>query len=291
MAFWTSFFCSFMPEIIKGITIVVHSTCDSQMATFQVNGPVVDFIGNDDLHDRKYDEHEITADFDSSFATSDNCVYSISLYPSDELTLQEGGTDDNTFAVYHPVIWTIAVILIFVAVSLVFGFYDYIVERRQQKVLTTAVRSSTLVNSLFPATFRDRLLDAATEQQHHMHHQQQQTAAQRRQLKKQRLSSQQQQLPQQEQESKSQQEQKNSSEGDSIDDSGAVRADTVVEGGKHDKPGNGETKNNDVVGTGDSNENTQEDESAKYAIPSSLQFYSSKPIAELFPHATVLFGK
>jgi hypothetical protein len=51
-----------------------------------------------------------------------------------------------------PVIFTVAV-LIFVFTSLVFLLYDRLVERRQKKVMSTAVQSSAIVSSLFPRKF------------------------------------------------------------------------------------------------------------------------------------------
>jgi hypothetical protein len=44
----------------------------------------------------------------------------------------------------------VAAVLIFVFTSLVFLLYDRLVERRQQKVMSTAMQSSAIVSSLFP---------------------------------------------------------------------------------------------------------------------------------------------
>ena len=271
---WTSFFCSFMPDIIRGIRIVVKNRCDHQQVTFQINGPRVDFIGNGDLHDPKYDEYEIQADFDSSFAISDNCVYSMSLYPSDELKLMDesksGSNSKLAFSASpgHPIIWTVAVILIFVAVSLVFGVYDYIVERRQQKVLSTAIRSSSLVNSLFPAAVRDRLLDATEHRQ-----QQQLECERRRPIKRQKVAQREQGVQGQQQQNKIQ----------PLDDTDAVKVE-AADTSPADKPATDDSKSGNDGGS-------EKDESPAAPLTSSLQMYDSKPIAELFPHATVLFGE
>jgi hypothetical protein len=39
----------------------------------------------------------------------------------------------------------------------VFLLYDYTVEQRQRKVLSTAMRTNAIVSSLFPSVVRDRL--------------------------------------------------------------------------------------------------------------------------------------
>jgi hypothetical protein len=42
--------------------------------------------------------------------------------------------------------------------TMVFVVYDCLVERRQTTVMTTATRSNAIVDSLFPANVRDRLM-------------------------------------------------------------------------------------------------------------------------------------
>jgi signal transduction histidine kinase len=62
------------------------------------------------------------------------------LYPS--VTLEEAHTTNN------PIVFTTVVVLIFVFTSAVFIFYDICVERRQRKVMNTAVRSTASVSLL-----------------------------------------------------------------------------------------------------------------------------------------------
>lgn len=49
--------------------------------------------------------------------------------------------------------------------------YDYLVERRQRKVISTAVRSTAIISSLFPSVVRDRILPAEDEVHSHSHQQ------------------------------------------------------------------------------------------------------------------------
>jgi hypothetical protein len=48
-------------------------------------------------------------------------------------------------------------------VCLLFVVYDFLVERRQLHAVESAAKSNALIRSLFPATFRDRLLKNSTE--------------------------------------------------------------------------------------------------------------------------------
>jgi hypothetical protein len=69
----------------------------------------------------------------------------------------------------NPIIFTVCAVLIFAFTSAVFMVYDWMVERRQRKVMASAVHTSAIVSSLFPSTVRDRLFkrdddDAALRQ-------------------------------------------------------------------------------------------------------------------------------
>lgn len=64
----------------------------------------------------------------------------------------------------NPIYITVGAVMIFVFTSAVFLLYDFYVERRQKKVMTTAVRTNAIVSSLFPSVVRDRLYQ--TEDSH-----------------------------------------------------------------------------------------------------------------------------
>jgi hypothetical protein len=172
---WDAYFSNLIPEGIDGIVLVVRNTCGQQV-TFEINGPEVTYLGIGDWHDPRYDEFEVLSDFETAFTSLPECTYSLHLYPSEEFVM--------SYHSHRPRVYTMAVACIFVLVSLIFVVYDWMVERRQEKVMHTAVRSSDIVNSLFPANVRDRLMDDAmqkrhdeeeaasptTRNQHHHHH-------------------------------------------------------------------------------------------------------------------------
>jgi hypothetical protein len=57
----------------------------------------------------------------------------------------------------NPLFSTSAVVLIFLLTSVAFVFYDCLVQKRQEKVMTSVQQSNALVGSLFPAQVQDRL--------------------------------------------------------------------------------------------------------------------------------------
>ena len=79
------------------------------------------------------------------------CLYTHTVYVTDEF--------ESAFKSSDPVTFTLIICGIFLFAGVVFLLYDYLVERRQSLVLDKAVRSSAIVQSLFPAVVRDRLFN------------------------------------------------------------------------------------------------------------------------------------
>jgi hypothetical protein len=55
--YWSSLLAGILPLDSKGIIIVFENECNPTFS-FQVDGPVVIYLGQDDLHDSKYDKYE-----------------------------------------------------------------------------------------------------------------------------------------------------------------------------------------------------------------------------------------
>ena len=177
---WVDFFKNILPVNAVGLQLVLSNTC-GQAFTFELNGPDVTYVGDTDSHDSKYDDLVFACAFEPKFCLSGDerycgttthfsesnlaekvcsqssdaaddlhlCKYSIRVYPSDRLR--------DTFTSSNPALYTTVIALIFVFTSMVFLAYDYLVERRQQIIAKTAARSDAIVQSLYPARFRDRV--------------------------------------------------------------------------------------------------------------------------------------
>jgi hypothetical protein len=122
------------------------------------------FLGKGDHHDSKYDSLEFAAPFapfvDFSDADDDSldahCEYSLHIYPTQDL--------EDEYRTSKPAVFTSVVVLVFLFTSMVFMIYDFLVQRRQVKVHTAAVKSNAIVSSLFPAEIRDRLFQQQNEE-------------------------------------------------------------------------------------------------------------------------------
>ena len=67
------------------------------------------------------------------------------------------------FTTYVPHTYVLIIVVVFACVCLLFIVYDVLVERRQLHAVESAARSNALIRSLFPATFRDRLLQNSAD--------------------------------------------------------------------------------------------------------------------------------
>eukprot|EP00980_Cylindrotheca_fusiformis_P018415 scaffold6054_cov118-Cylindrotheca_fusiformis.AAC.2 len=132
---WLEFFQNLFVDDIFGIIVVIRSNCEIDDAirvlSFAIDGSSVDFLGEFDAHDPKYDDHvvsEVLLDLNlhAEDIPEGLCVpiLTLDIYPTDALAV--------TFETSKPKLYTMVVVAIFVFTSLVFILYDYYVGRRQR---------------------------------------------------------------------------------------------------------------------------------------------------------------
>ncbi|CAB9501980.1 Receptor-type guanylate cyclase gcy [Seminavis robusta] len=156
-----------LPENSNGIIVVVEQSCGAAVPfTYRIDGAQTTYLGTGDHHDPKYD-HMVRSvvlqaltdptlfDRGSSYTgvplSTDFCPNTIKIYPSQDM---EDNHRTNT-----PLYLTIVAACIFVFTSLVFVFYDFLVERRQKKVMNRALASGAIVSSLFPQEVAQKLYE------------------------------------------------------------------------------------------------------------------------------------
>lgn len=147
---WNDYLENLLPEGEDGIVVVISN--ERQQFTFEINGPHAHYLGPGDLHNPVYSSFVIANDFANFTGDSSTTFgYNLTLYPTQQFE------DDHTQN--HPRTYTLAVAFVFLFATSVFLVYDFFVERRQTRVLMTANRSNAIVNALFPANVRDRLME------------------------------------------------------------------------------------------------------------------------------------
>ena len=157
---WDSYLTELLPPGINGIIAVLKNTC-GQAYSFQVNGPTAIFLGKGDLHDPKYQSMAEEVDFGSHFLgettrTYRSCFYSLRIYPSQEFEDPYKSNDTKTF--------TGLLAIVFACLALFFFIFVWFVQRRQNKVMTIAKRTTAIISNLFPENVRERIMKQAEEQ-------------------------------------------------------------------------------------------------------------------------------
>jgi hypothetical protein len=165
--YWPTFFTGILPPSDIGIVCVVENTC-GDVFSYEINGEGATFLGNEDAHDRDWDYLEVLYPFASlrssakfSFSDTsvklneDQCQHFLRIYPSNEL---RESTVTST-----PLISCIVVAAVFIFIGLAASSYDWLVQRRMQRILKTEKESSQIVHAAFPRAFRDRLLGQKKE--------------------------------------------------------------------------------------------------------------------------------
>lgn len=141
-----------LPNGANGLIVVISSPCNPSF-TYEINGPTTLYVGKGDLHDIRYKEmmitgklHELDAfsvaesDYNGVPLDKEYCPYTINIYPS--------RNKENEYMTSNPIIFACVAASIFLFTSLVFVVYDRMVEKRQNKVMSTAVKSTAVVSSL-----------------------------------------------------------------------------------------------------------------------------------------------
>lgn len=156
--YWQVYFENVLPDNARGVIARLENSC-GQAYTFEINGAAATYLGEGDLHNPAYDDMAVSTGMgaflgkyeDPATLHPGHCIYGVTVYPS--------STMENIYRTREPVQFTLILISTFGVTCLVFLLYDCVVEKRQKVVMKTAVRSTKVVQSLFPAVVRERLYE------------------------------------------------------------------------------------------------------------------------------------
>ncbi|KAG7363095.1 family 3 adenylate cyclase [Nitzschia inconspicua] len=166
---WIVLMQGISPHQGQAICCVVENSCN-QTFTLIVNGDNVSILGEGDLHDQAFRKHSdayiMSEGLESlqratvsqiSFDEPTPCQYKMTLYP----TVASKYTYESDAA------RKIAIVTgaVFIFVFAVFVVFDCVQERRNRKMKRTAQEARAIVSSLFPANVRDRLFESNREKE------------------------------------------------------------------------------------------------------------------------------
>ena len=153
---WPALFEYLLPKDVKGIVLILSSSCSEDAYSFEINGWEVDPLGPGDLHDPAYDYMGFSSpfvklDYVTKDIPDDICLstLTLSLYPSTAF--------EESFYTNEAIYYTVGVCAIFLFTSIVFCVYDLSVRRRQYKVMARVIRQDKIVSDMFPTAIKDKL--------------------------------------------------------------------------------------------------------------------------------------
>lgn len=158
---WERYFEDVLPPHVKGVDVVLSDSC-GKVYTMQLQGPNVNAVEGDQ-HDSEFDDLKrsftlggVLGDEDAKFYVTNECIYTLDMYPTDEMK--------KVYISDRPMHHALAVAVIFIFTAFVFLAYDWTVQLRQNKVLKTATRTQAIVSSLFPKNVQERIFKDVEEE-------------------------------------------------------------------------------------------------------------------------------
>jgi class 3 adenylate cyclase len=164
---WNSLFSDVLPADVTGVVAVVENDCNEGFS-MEIDGKEVTYLGPGDRHDPEFESSGqifTLRDLDLLEATVSrvpfndiaSCGFQVTFYPSEETVAAFSSNAPKSYA-------TAAAVTFFIAL-LVVCIYDCVQERRNQSVLKAAMEARAIVSSLFPAVVRDRLFETNRQEQ------------------------------------------------------------------------------------------------------------------------------
>jgi len=155
---WSTYFRDVLPPHSDGIQVVLKNECGN-VHTFQINGESAISLGKSDLHDSDYNNMAQTRTLKSLLDSPDttNYIHFDDSYCPYTITVYPSDTFKGQFITNNAIYYMLAVIGVFAFTLLIFTLYDWYVERRQQLIMKRAIQSRAIVSSLFPAAIQERL--------------------------------------------------------------------------------------------------------------------------------------
>ena len=163
--YWRFLTNDILPENLYGIVCVMENSL-GQKHTYEIRGQTTEYLGDEDLHDSKFDYLESSIDlvsylresagpesrsFTAAGVNGQFLNYTLRIYPTDDFK--------EIFVTGQAAKDAGGVAMVFVVAICIFLAYDCCVQRRQRIVLERAVRATAVVSSLYPENIREHIIN------------------------------------------------------------------------------------------------------------------------------------
>jgi len=159
---WQAFLANILQDGRGPVFVVMRDSCGTAF-TYSLARSEAIFLGLGDFHNANYNDMVETVDFMgykgdlTESGIQNHCQYTMEVYPSKEM-------EDN-FTTNQPLMFMTAVVCVFIFASLIFIVYDKLMQRQQQRTMSTAMRATSIVRSLFPHNVAEKLQAQKAEEQ------------------------------------------------------------------------------------------------------------------------------
>ncbi len=148
---WKLFLTDILPTSASGIVCILENSYNQTLA-YRIDGPEVTYLGDEDLHDTRYDYLEEFADINAYVESQagpetrsytevplnkEFGKYTLRIYPSRDT--------EESFTSIKPWIYTAVAVSTFLFTSIVFVVFACVVERRQKIVMERVLKSAKQV--------------------------------------------------------------------------------------------------------------------------------------------------
>lgn len=152
-------------DVVSGALLVVDtSTCDGPSMTFELNVTSsffeATFLGYDVDHQYDMDLHSKRDSLESRTLkiASAGCTYSFGIHPSEKFLLASG-TETGDVLVDVGMVLALITLALMGSLGITLWANDWYVRKREAALQKSAKRSMTVVHSLFPETVLDQILE------------------------------------------------------------------------------------------------------------------------------------
>jgi Adenylate and Guanylate cyclase catalytic domain len=222
---------------------VLHDSCGNQAYTYEHQGSKISYVGPSQRYDRQFDAWAVSMD---DTTTVMSLVSRTAGHATDEVGVigeLEDGTKDCPFRLsVYPTVkfreeyltqlpWIVfgVVVAIFICMGCLFARYDILLTRRQTSLMNHALRTTHIIESLFPSNVHQRMFETSR-------------------------------------------------------DAGKVPGSII----KNSRKGSDVARVLDAMNGGKDTKNVDDGGDGDHAVVNGM--YTTKPIADLFPHTTIMFA-
>jgi len=151
---WDLFLSGLIPNDVDGIVCVIRNTC-GDIFSYELQGNTNKFLGLGDHHDSEITNVREYTPLNFVPARDYNCHYDLTIYPTKEFK--------SKYQTNKPLGLSGAIAIVFIITFFMFYVFVGLVDKRQEKVMTSASRANAIVKSLFPSNVRDRIMKDTEE--------------------------------------------------------------------------------------------------------------------------------